>query len=65
VAHLWPDNWGVWSLGGTLGDDFSRMWIEAHTKVGRCMLTLSKLVLIPSMISALENLNIMQCFQVM
>lgn len=32
VAHLWPDNWGVFSLGGTLGDDFSVDWIRAHTR---------------------------------
>ena len=32
VAHLWPDNWGVFSLGLSLENDFSVEWIEAHTR---------------------------------
>ena len=38
VAHLWPDNWGVFSLGGSLGDDFSVDWIRAHERDARELL---------------------------
>ena len=38
VAHLWPDNWGVFSLGGSLGDDFSAEWIRAHERDARELL---------------------------
>ena len=32
VAHLWPDNWGVFTLGGSLGAAFTEEWIRAHTR---------------------------------
>jgi mannan endo-1,4-beta-mannosidase len=32
VAHLWPDNWGVFTLGGSLAADFTEEWIRAHTR---------------------------------
>ena len=38
VAHLWPDNWGVFSLGGSLGDDFPVDWIRAHERDARELL---------------------------
>ena len=32
VAHLWPDNWGVFTLGGSLGAAFTEEWIRTHTR---------------------------------
>ena len=32
VAHLWPDNWGVFTLGSSLGAAFTEEWIRAHTR---------------------------------
>jgi hypothetical protein len=30
VAHLWPDNWGVFTLGGSLDAEFTETWIRQH-----------------------------------
>ncbi len=30
VAHLWPDNWGLFTLSGSSVDDFSMEWIRSH-----------------------------------
>ena len=38
VTHLWPDNWGVFSLTGELRRNFSREWIAAHAKDARELL---------------------------
>ena len=32
VAHLWPDNWGVFTLGGSLGAEFTEEWIRVHAR---------------------------------